>query len=105
MTKLSIADNACSYNKRQPFTKTVTEPDAALYSAYFFAPHHIPSYQERPGNNTIKPNFYTKYVSKVEQVFTDEHNDPTKLITIKPEYNLYCYNVKPKEEILTTTTN
>lgn len=97
MPKPSIADNASFYDKRQPFEKTVTEPDAVAFSANFYASHHIPSYQERPGNNTIKPNYYTKYVSQVEQQFVEDYNEPTKIIKVKPEYNLYCYNMAPKQ--------
>lgn len=36
------------------------EPDAVAYSAQFYAPHHIPSYN-RPGNNTINNTNYKKY--------------------------------------------
>ena len=36
-------------------------PDAAEYCKYFYAKEHIPSYQTRPGNNTIDSNILNKY--------------------------------------------
>lgn len=65
----SIADHASPYSKGV-CNKEVVEPDTIAFSSKFYAKHHIPSYQERPGNNTINANVYNKY---------------------KPEYNLYCY--------------
>lgn len=65
----SIADNATSYTKGVVQKENV-EPDTIAFSSKFYAKHHIPSYQERPGNNTINSDIYNKY---------------------KPEYNLYCY--------------
>jgi len=37
----------------------------------FYAKHHIPAIQERPGNNTINKDIYHKY---------------------KNDYNLFCYS-------------
>jgi hypothetical protein len=65
----SIADNAMSYTKGEVTVEKV-EPDTIAYSSKFYAKHHIPSYQERPGNNTINNEIYNKY---------------------KPDFNLYCY--------------
>lgn len=67
----SIADNASSYNKKDIINEEKIEPDTIAFSSKFYAYNHIPSYQERPGNNTLNKNIYNKY---------------------KPEYNLYCYN-------------
>ncbi len=65
----SFIDNASSYKKGN-VEKEKVEPDTIAFSSKFYAKHHIPSYQERPGNNTINSDIYNKY---------------------KPEYNLYCY--------------
>lgn len=65
----SIADNAISYTKGEVVPEKV-EPDTIAYSSKFYAKHHIPSYQERPGNNTINTEIYNKY---------------------NPDFNLYCY--------------
>ena len=69
MNNSSIAINAMPYDN-SPVTKTHIEPDAIAYTSQFYAKHHIPSSQERPGNNSINPQIYQKY---------------------KPNYNLYCY--------------
>lgn len=66
----SLADNATPYFKGVKCNKEIVEPDTIAFSSKFYAKHHIPSYQERPGNNTINANIYNKY---------------------KPEYNLYCH--------------
>jgi hypothetical protein len=76
MNKSSIADNASPFNKRDVITKTVVEPDTVTYSSNFYAPHHMPSYQERPGNNTLKTSIYSTY--KAQDTY----------------YNLSCYNMK-----------
>jgi len=65
----SFIDNASPYTKGVVLVEKV-EPDTIAFSSKFYAKHHIPSYQERPGNNTINSEIYNKY---------------------KPEYNLYCY--------------
>ncbi len=65
----SIADNASSFSKGN-YNIEIIEPDTIAFSSKFYAKNHIPSYQERPGNNTINSVIYNKY---------------------KPEYNLYCY--------------
>ena len=70
MDKSSIAYNASPYKKGE-VNGVRMEPDTIAYSSQFYAPNHIPSYQERPGNNTLGQEVYRKY---------------------KPEYNLYCYN-------------
>lgn len=36
------------------------EPDAAAYSAQFYAKHHIPSYN-RPGNNHVQADIFNTY--------------------------------------------
>lgn len=77
MNKSSIADNASPFNKRDVITKTVVEPDTVTYSSNFYAPHHMPSYQERPGNNTLKTSIYSTY-KPIDNLF----------------YNLSCYNMK-----------
>lgn len=69
MDKSSIAYNASPYKKGDVIKENV-EPDTIAYSSKFYARHHIPSYQNRPGNNTINEVIYQKY---------------------KPNYNLYCY--------------
>jgi len=69
MNNSSIALNASPY-ENTPYTKEHIEPDAIAYCSHFYAKHHIPAIQERPGNNTINNKIYEKY---------------------KPEYNLYCY--------------
>ena len=76
MNNSSIAENASPFNKRDIIKKTVVEPDTVTYSANFYAPHHMPSYQERPGNNTLKGSIYAAYKPK------DAY------------YNLSCYNKK-----------
>ena len=67
----SIADTASPYNKKDEYVKHAPEADTIAFSSYFYARNHIPSYQNRPGNNTLKKELYQKY---------------------KPEYNLYCIN-------------
>jgi len=69
MNTSSIAKNASAYDNT-PSKKTHIEPDTIAYSSQFYAKYHIPSLQERPGNNTISAEIYTKF---------------------KPEYNLFCY--------------
>jgi len=69
MNTSSIAKNASEYDNT-PTIKTHIEPDTIAYSSQFYAKHHIPSIQERPGNNTINKEIYTKF---------------------KPDYNLFCY--------------
>lgn len=39
-------------------------PDAAEYCKYFYAKEHIPSYQTRPGNNTIDSQLLISYSNK-----------------------------------------
>lgn len=65
----SIADNASDYDN-SPYTVQRIEPDAIAYTSQFYAKTHIPSYQERVGNNTINKDIYIKY---------------------NPNYNIYCY--------------
>jgi hypothetical protein len=69
MNNSSIAKNASLYDNSE-YIKEHTEPDTFAYSSKFYAKNHIPSAQERPGNNTINVELYKKY---------------------KPEYNLFCY--------------
>ncbi len=94
MNRSSIADNAGFYNKKIPIQKTQVEPDAVAYSSQFYAPHHIPSYQERPGNNTIKQEVYARYVTKEPIVLTDNLDGLVTSHVIQPSYNLYCYSNK-----------
>ena len=68
MNRSSIAENASLYDKT-PYKADHIEPDTISYSAKFYAKTHIPSLQNRHGNNTINDTVYTKY---------------------SPEYNLYC---------------
>ena len=70
MNNSSIALNAMYYDN-SPIIKTHIEPDAIAYCSQFYAKHHIPAIQERPGNNTINKDIYHKY---------------------KIDYNLFCYN-------------
>jgi len=70
MNNSSIAFNAMPYDN-SPVSKTHIEPDAIAYTSQFYAKHHIPAIQERPGNNTINKDIYHKY---------------------KTDYNLFCYN-------------
>ena len=53
MNNSSIAINAMPYDN-SPVIKSHIEPDAIAYTSQFYAKHHIPAIQERPGNNTIK---------------------------------------------------
>ena len=69
MNRSSIAYNASPYSKGE-VKGVAMEPDTIAFSSQFYAKNHIPSYQERPGNNTLSQEIYHKY---------------------KPEYNLYCY--------------
>ena len=69
MDRSSIAYNASPYSKGE-VKGVAMEPDTIAFSSQFYAKNHIPSYQERPGNNTLSQEIYHKY---------------------KPEYNLYCY--------------
>lgn len=69
MNNSSIALNAMPYDN-SPIEKTKIEPDAIAYSSQFYAKHHIPAIQERPGNNTINKDVYQKY---------------------NQTYNLFCY--------------
>ena len=69
MNSSSIAKNASDYDNT-PYTVQRIEPDAVSYASQFYAKTHIPSFQERPGNNTFKTDVYTKY---------------------NPNYNIYCY--------------
>jgi len=55
------------------YTQPRVEPDAASYAAQFYAKNHIPSYQTRPGNNTVKSNYVQSYKN--------------------PNLNLSCYNM------------
>jgi len=48
------------------------EPDALAYSKYFYAKHHIPGIQNRPGNNSYpSTDVYKQYLDN---------------------YNLQCHN-------------
>lgn len=94
MNRTSIADNASPYNKKNAIVKTQAEPDAIVYSSFFYAPHHVPSYQERPGNNTIKTEVYTRYVSKIPHMVQDNYANSSSISHIQTDYNLYCYNNK-----------
>lgn len=42
------------------FLQDKVNPDAVSYASQFYAPYHIPSYN-RPGNNTIDTNLFSKY--------------------------------------------
>ena len=55
------------------YTQPRVEPDAASYASQFYAKNHIPSYQTRPGNNTVKSNYVQSYKN--------------------PNLNLSCYNM------------
>jgi len=72
----SLADTASPYNKKEEYLIHAPEPDTIAFSSYYYANNHIPSYQNRPGNNTLNKELYHKY---------------------KPEYNLYCYNCNYKK--------
>jgi hypothetical protein len=48
------------------------EPDALEYSKFFYAKHHIPGIQNRPGNNSYPSN-------AIYKIYLDN-------------YNLQCYN-------------
>jgi hypothetical protein len=69
MNNSSLVANSSVYDN-SPYEKLKIEPDTVAYSSQFYAKNHIPSLQERPGNNTIATSIYEKY---------------------RPEYNLYCY--------------
>jgi hypothetical protein len=70
MNNSTLLINASTYDNSPFKTPERIEPDTFLYSSQFYAKNHIPSSQERPGNNSIKHEIYQKY---------------------KPNYNLYCY--------------
>jgi hypothetical protein len=70
MNNSTLLINASSYDNTPLITPKRIEPDTYSYSSQFYAKHHIPSSQERPGNNSINPEIYQKY---------------------KPNYNLFCY--------------
>jgi len=70
MNNSSLLNNASPYDKTPFISPPKVEPDTFAYSSQFYAKHHIPSSQERPGNNTIKSSIYEKY---------------------RPNYNLFCY--------------
>lgn len=70
MNKSILLKNASIYDNSPLMTPEKIEPDTIAYSSQFYAKNHIPSSQERPGNNSINPVIYDKY---------------------KPNYNLYCY--------------
>lgn len=69
MNNSTLAMNSSEYDN-SPYNKEHVQPDTIIYSSYFYAKNHIPSLQERPGNNTINKDVYKKY---------------------KTDYNLYCY--------------
>lgn len=73
--KTSIIDNVSLYDD-SPYIPIRVEPDTLTYSSQFYAKHHIPSYQLRPGNNTLANDMYIRY------------NDNT--------LNLYCYKAPIK---------
>jgi hypothetical protein len=70
MNNSTLLINASKYDNTPLITPERIEPDTYSYSAQFYAKNHIPSSQERPGNNSINSQIYQKY---------------------KPNYNLYCY--------------
>ena len=70
MNNSTLLINASKYDNTPLTTPIKIEPDTIAYSSQFYAKNHIPSSQERPGNNSINPEIYKKY---------------------KPNYNLYCY--------------
>jgi|688.fasta_scaffold734856_2 hypothetical protein len=70
MNNSSLLINASIYDNSPFVTPSKIEPDTIAYSSQFYAKNHIPSSQERPGNNSINKEVYIKY---------------------KPNYNLYCY--------------
>jgi len=70
MNNSTLLINASVYDNTPFKTPEKIEPDTIAYSSQFYAKNHIPSSQERPGNNSINPQIYQKY---------------------KSNYNLYCY--------------
>jgi hypothetical protein len=70
MNNSTLLINASKYDNTPFTTPKRIEPDTIAYSSQFYAKNHIPSSQERPGNNSINSQVYQKY---------------------KPDYNLYCY--------------
>jgi len=68
MNRSTIAENASLYEKNKYVVEKV-EPDTIAFSSKFYANNHIPTIQNRPGNNTINNTLYEKY---------------------SPNYNLFC---------------
>lgn len=57
----SIAYNASSYDN-SPFVPPQKQtPDTISYSSQFYAKNHMPSFEERPGNNTIDTHLLSKF--------------------------------------------
>ena len=72
MNNSSLLKTASNYDNSPFVPPSKVEPDTITYSAQFYAKHHIPSLQYRPGNNTTNSELYHKY---------------------KTNYNLLCYNL------------
>lgn len=70
MNNSTLLMNASPYDNSPFIPPPRIEPDTIAYSSQFYAKTHIPSSQERIGNNSINPQIYQKY---------------------KTEYNLFCY--------------
>lgn len=70
MNNSSLLNNASPYDKK-PINPIKLDPDTFVYSSQFYAKNHVPSSQERPGNNTTNPKYSSKY---------------------NENYNLFCYN-------------
>jgi hypothetical protein len=61
MNNSSIALNASVYDNSTFIPPQKIEPDTISYSSQFYAKNHIPSFQERPGNNTINTHLLSKF--------------------------------------------
>lgn len=74
MKNAGIYSGDISFSKQpwgNDYRQPRVDPDAAAYAAQFYAKNHVPSYQNRPGNNTVKSNYIQTYNN--------------------PNYNLSCY--------------
>lgn len=57
----SFADNASPYDNNVFIPPDKQIPDTISYSSQFYAKTHIPSFEERPGNNTIDTHLLSKF--------------------------------------------
>ena len=84
-------DSDISFSKKpwgNDYRIDIKAPDAAVFSSFFYAKHHIPSAQNRPGNNSLLPN----------EIIQKYNND---------KYNIDCYNndiLKPNENVVINGT-